>query len=184
MIPLPNKRRRVQVYVSYDICSLKEIDRHNGSCFAVQRLRAWKVTSAGMQACVFTLHTTTARTIVPAVFFSTGTVVHVARSREWVLDRSESCTYNISQESQNAKTQNSSSGIGIRHRIYFGSRCCFDYSRFFRSFFSTMARWFRSEPMDYVSLIVNEDAAHDCLSELGVLGVIQFTDVSRWVPGP
>jgi hypothetical protein len=42
-----------------------------------------------------------------------------------------------------------------------------------------MARWFRSEPMDYVSLIVNEDAAHDCLSELGALGVIQFTDVSR-----
>lgn len=42
-----------------------------------------------------------------------------------------------------------------------------------------MARWFRSEPMDYVSLIVNEDAAHDCLSELGSLGVIQFTDVSR-----
>ncbi len=44
---------------------------------------------------------------------------------------------------------------------------------------NTMARWFRSEPMDYVSLIVNEDAAHDCLSELGALGVIQFTDVSR-----
>jgi len=43
-----------------------------------------------------------------------------------------------------------------------------------------MARWFRSEPMDYISLIVNEDAAHDCLSELGNLGVIQFTDVSSW----
>jgi hypothetical protein len=42
----------------------------------------------------------------------------------------------------------------------------------------TMARWFRSEPMDYVSLIVNEDAARDCLSELGALGVVQFTDVS------
>jgi hypothetical protein len=41
-----------------------------------------------------------------------------------------------------------------------------------------MARWFRSEPMEYVSLIVNEDAAHDCLGELGNLGVIQFTDVS------
>lgn len=41
-----------------------------------------------------------------------------------------------------------------------------------------MARWFRSEPMEYISLIVNEDAAHDCLLQLGSLGVIQFTDVS------
>jgi V-type H+-transporting ATPase subunit a len=41
-----------------------------------------------------------------------------------------------------------------------------------------MARWFRSEPMEYISLIVNEDAAHDCLADLGKLGVIQFTDVS------
>ena len=41
-----------------------------------------------------------------------------------------------------------------------------------------MARWFRSEPMKYISLIVNEDAAHDCLADLGKLGVIQFTDVS------
>ena len=42
-----------------------------------------------------------------------------------------------------------------------------------------MARWFRSEPMEYISLIVNEDAAHDCLADLGNLGVIQFTDVSQ-----
>ena len=41
-----------------------------------------------------------------------------------------------------------------------------------------MARWFRSEAMQYTSLIVNEDAAHDCLADLGTLGVIQFTDVS------
>jgi V-type H+-transporting ATPase subunit a len=41
-----------------------------------------------------------------------------------------------------------------------------------------MARWFRSEPMEYISLIVNEDAAHDCLADLGKLGVIQFSDVS------
>jgi len=41
-----------------------------------------------------------------------------------------------------------------------------------------MARWFRSEPMEYVSLIVNEDAARDCLSELGALGVLQFTDLN------
>jgi vacuolar-type H+-ATPase subunit I/STV1 len=32
--------------------------------------------------------------------------------------------------------------------------------------------------MEYISLIVNEDAAHDCLAELGKMGVIQFTDVS------
>jgi V-type H+-transporting ATPase subunit a len=32
--------------------------------------------------------------------------------------------------------------------------------------------------MEYISLIVNEDAAHDCLADLGKLGVIQFTDVS------
>lgn len=41
-----------------------------------------------------------------------------------------------------------------------------------------MAKWFRSEPMEYISMIMNEDAAHDCLADLGNLGVIQFTDVS------
>lgn len=41
-----------------------------------------------------------------------------------------------------------------------------------------MARWFRSEHMEYISLIVNEDAAHDCLADLGKLSAIQFTDVS------
>ena len=41
-----------------------------------------------------------------------------------------------------------------------------------------MSKWFRSEPMEYISLIVNEDAAHDCLADLGKLGVLQFTDVS------
>lgn len=40
-----------------------------------------------------------------------------------------------------------------------------------------MAKWFRSEPMEYISLIMNEDAAHDCLGDLGKLGSIQFTDV-------
>ena len=44
-----------------------------------------------------------------------------------------------------------------------------------------MAKWFRSEPMEYISLIVNEDAAHDCLADLGKLGVVQFTDVSKCV---
>ena len=32
--------------------------------------------------------------------------------------------------------------------------------------------------MEYISIIMNEDAAHDCLSKLGKLGAIQFTDVS------
>lgn len=41
-----------------------------------------------------------------------------------------------------------------------------------------MVKWFRSEEMEYISLIVNQDAAHDCLADLGRLGVIQFTDVS------
>eukprot|EP00522_Entomoneis_paludosa_P015247 CAMPEP_0172459786 /NCGR_PEP_ID=MMETSP1065-20121228/34165_1 /TAXON_ID=265537 /ORGANISM="Amphiprora paludosa, Strain CCMP125" /LENGTH=885 /DNA_ID=CAMNT_0013214617 /DNA_START=67 /DNA_END=2724 /DNA_ORIENTATION=+ len=41
-----------------------------------------------------------------------------------------------------------------------------------------MSRWFRSEPMEYISFIVNEDAAHDCLADLGKMGVIQFTDLN------
>lgn len=41
-----------------------------------------------------------------------------------------------------------------------------------------MARWFRSEHMEYISLIVNEDAAHDCLADLGKLSAIQFTDLN------
>lgn len=40
-----------------------------------------------------------------------------------------------------------------------------------------MAKWFRSEPMEYISIIMNEDASHDCLADLGKLGAIQFTDV-------
>lgn len=35
--------------------------------------------------------------------------------------------------------------------------------------------------MEYISLIVNEDAAHHCLADLGNLGVIQFTDVRNLV---
>jgi len=41
-----------------------------------------------------------------------------------------------------------------------------------------MSRWFRSEHMQYISLILNEDAAHDCLTELGTLGAVQFTDLN------
>jgi V-type H+-transporting ATPase subunit a len=32
--------------------------------------------------------------------------------------------------------------------------------------------------MEYISLIVNEDAAHDCLAVLGKLSAIQFTDLN------
>ncbi|DBA05369.1 TPA: hypothetical protein N0F65_007531 [Lagenidium giganteum] len=39
-------------------------------------------------------------------------------------------------------------------------------------------RWLRSEEMEYISLIVNEDAAHDCVQKLGDLGVMQFTDLN------
>lgn len=31
--------------------------------------------------------------------------------------------------------------------------------------------------MEYISIIMNEDAAHDCLADLGKMGAIQFTDV-------
>lgn len=41
-----------------------------------------------------------------------------------------------------------------------------------------MGSWFRSEDMCYVSIIVNEDAAHPCISDLGKLGMIQFTDLN------
>ena len=39
-------------------------------------------------------------------------------------------------------------------------------------------KWLRSEEMEYMSLILNEDAAHDTIQKLGDLGVIEFTDVS------
>mmetsp|Transcript_15792 Transcript_15792/g.25734 ORF Transcript_15792/g.25734 Transcript_15792/m.25734 type:complete len:879 (-) Transcript_15792:45-2681(-) len=41
-----------------------------------------------------------------------------------------------------------------------------------------MASWFRSEKMKYVQLIIPEDAAHNCVSVLGSMGVIQFTDLN------
>ncbi|RLN97964.1 hypothetical protein BBJ28_00022164, partial [Nothophytophthora sp. Chile5] len=39
-------------------------------------------------------------------------------------------------------------------------------------------KWLRSEEMEYISLIVNEDAAHDCVQKLGDLGVLEFTDLN------
>ena len=47
-----------------------------------------------------------------------------------------------------------------------------------------MAKWFRSAEMDYVSLIVNEDAAHSAINDLGLLGIIQFTDVRAFAGTP
>ena len=41
-----------------------------------------------------------------------------------------------------------------------------------------MGSWWRSEEMEYVSLIVSEDAAHACVKELGQLGCIQFSDLN------
>jgi V-type H+-transporting ATPase subunit a len=39
-------------------------------------------------------------------------------------------------------------------------------------------KWLRSAEMEYISLIVNEDAAHDCTQKLGDLGVMEFTDLN------
>ena len=41
-----------------------------------------------------------------------------------------------------------------------------------------MGSWWRSEEMEYVSLILSEDAAHGCIRELGQLGCLQFTDLN------
>jgi V-type H+-transporting ATPase subunit a len=38
--------------------------------------------------------------------------------------------------------------------------------------------WFRSEEMEYVSIVVQEDAAHHLIDEIGETGTFQFTDVS------
>ena len=41
-----------------------------------------------------------------------------------------------------------------------------------------MGSWWRSEEMEYVSLIMSEDASHACIRELGQLGCLQFTDLN------
>ena len=38
--------------------------------------------------------------------------------------------------------------------------------------------WFRSAEMEYVSLVVQEHAAHQCVATLGRMGVIEFTDLN------
>lgn len=41
-----------------------------------------------------------------------------------------------------------------------------------------MGSWWRSEEMEYVSIIVSQDAAHSCIRELGQMGCIQFNDLN------
>ncbi len=41
-----------------------------------------------------------------------------------------------------------------------------------------MGSWWRSRDMKYVSLILSEDAAHECVHNLGELGALQFTDLN------
>ena len=41
-----------------------------------------------------------------------------------------------------------------------------------------MGTWWRSEEMTYVSLIISEEAAPTCVRELGILGCLQFSDLS------
>ena len=38
--------------------------------------------------------------------------------------------------------------------------------------------WFRSAEMEYVSLVVQEHCAHQCVASLGRLGVIEFVDLN------
>ena len=40
---------------------------------------------------------------------------------------------------------------------------------------------FRLKPIEYISMIVNKDAEHACLADLGKLGVVQFTDPNRFI---
>eukprot|EP00629_Pelagomonadales_sp_RCC1024_P005790 CAMPEP_0119269228 /NCGR_PEP_ID=MMETSP1329-20130426/6713_1 /TAXON_ID=114041 /ORGANISM="Genus nov. species nov., Strain RCC1024" /LENGTH=866 /DNA_ID=CAMNT_0007269225 /DNA_START=41 /DNA_END=2638 /DNA_ORIENTATION=- len=41
-----------------------------------------------------------------------------------------------------------------------------------------MGSWWRSREMKYVSLILSEDAAHECVHGLGEIGALQFTDLN------
>lgn len=37
--------------------------------------------------------------------------------------------------------------------------------------------WFRSQKMEYLSLVVQEELAHACMTELGALGMFQVVDL-------
>jgi len=41
-----------------------------------------------------------------------------------------------------------------------------------------MASWFRSKEMEYISILLHEDAAHNSLRELGNMGCVQFLDLN------
>ena len=41
-----------------------------------------------------------------------------------------------------------------------------------------MGSWWRSRDMKYFSLILSEDAAHECVHNLGELSALQFTDLN------
>jgi V-type H+-transporting ATPase subunit a len=41
-----------------------------------------------------------------------------------------------------------------------------------------MGSWWRSRDMKYVSLILSEDAAHECVHNLGELSALQFIDLN------
>jgi V-type H+-transporting ATPase subunit a len=41
-----------------------------------------------------------------------------------------------------------------------------------------MGSWWRSEEMTYVSILFSEEAASACITELGELGCLQFTDLN------
>jgi len=41
-----------------------------------------------------------------------------------------------------------------------------------------MASWFRSQDMEFISMIVSEDAAHSCIRDIGKLGCVQFMDLN------
>lgn len=42
----------------------------------------------------------------------------------------------------------------------------------------TTSEWFRSAPMEYVSLVMQEHCAHRCMTRVGTLGIIQFVDMN------
>ncbi len=44
-----------------------------------------------------------------------------------------------------------------------------------------MCGYHSSEEMEYVSIIVQEDAAHNLIDEVGEAGIMQFTDVMLYL---
>lgn len=44
-----------------------------------------------------------------------------------------------------------------------------------------MSKWFRSAPMEYLSITFHEDVGHQLVDELGMIGSLQFTDVLHFI---